>query len=107
MTVKIAIVIYSMYGHIAALAETEKKGILSSVPDAEVTIFQVPETLSDDILAKMGAPPKKEYPIITPEKLAKHDAFLFGLNTRFGNVYSNEVLFGQHWSFMDYWWLGR
>lgn len=86
MTVKIAIVIYSMYGHIASLAETEKKGILSSVPDAEVTIFQVPETLSDDILAKMGAPPKKDYPIITPGKLAEHDAFLFGLNTRFGNI---------------------
>ena len=86
MTVKIAIVIYSMYGHIATLAETEKKGILSSVPDSEVTIFQVPETLPQEVLTKMGAPPKKDYPIITTEILAQHDAFLFGFNTRFGNV---------------------
>ncbi|SGZ38286.1 related to Protoplast secreted protein 2 [Hanseniaspora guilliermondii] len=86
MTIKIAIIIYSMYGHIATLAETEKKGILSSVPDAEVTIFQVAETLSPEVLEKMGAPPKKDYPIATPDTLVEHDAFLFGFNTRFGNI---------------------
>lgn len=85
MTVKIAIIIYSMYGHIATLAEAEKKGIESGNPSAEVTIYQVPETLSDDILAKMGAPPKKNYPIITAAELPKFDGFLFGLATRFGN----------------------
>ncbi|OBA28415.1 flavo protein WrbA [Hanseniaspora valbyensis NRRL Y-1626] len=85
MTVKIAIIIYSMYGHIATLAEAEKKGIEQGNPDAEVTIFQVPETLPDNVLTLMHAPPKKDYPIITAAELPKFDGFLFGLATRFGN----------------------
>ena len=33
----------------------------------------------------MHAPPKPDYPIITPDILATYDAFLFGIPTRFGN----------------------
>jgi len=33
----------------------------------------------------MRAPPKPDYPIITPDILATYDAFLFGIPTRFGN----------------------
>jgi len=33
----------------------------------------------------MRAPPKPDYPIITPEILATYDAFLFGIPTRYGN----------------------
>ncbi|XBW38443.1 hypothetical protein QEN19_004031 [Hanseniaspora menglaensis] len=86
MAIKIAIIIYSMYGHIATLAEAEKRGIEESSPDAEVTIFQVQETLSDEILAKMHAPQKKDYPIIQAADLPTFDGFLFGFATRFGNV---------------------
>lgn len=46
----------------------------------------MPETLSDDILAKMHAPQKKGFPIANRETLTKYDAFLFGIPTRFGNM---------------------
>lgn len=43
----IAIIIYSMYGHIEALAQSVKKGIESAGHKA--TIYQVKETLSDEV----------------------------------------------------------
>ncbi|KAJ7921521.1 NADH-quinone oxidoreductase [Mycena leptocephala] len=69
---KIAIVIYSMYGHITKMAESVKAGIEEAGGNAEV-------------LAKMYAPAKPTYPIITPDELAKYDAFLMGVPTRLGN----------------------
>jgi NAD(P)H dehydrogenase (quinone) len=80
---KVAIVIYSMYGHVAKLAEAEKAGIESA--GGTVEIFQIPETLPDEVLAKMHAPPKPGYPIIDAAKLATFDAFLIGIPTRYGN----------------------
>ncbi|ODV92661.1 hypothetical protein CANCADRAFT_90559 [Tortispora caseinolytica NRRL Y-17796] len=80
--VKIAIIYYSTYGHIAKLAEAEKAGIEAAGGTAD--IFQVPETLSDEILAKMHAPPKADYPIATNETLTSYDAFIFGIPTRYG-----------------------
>jgi multimeric flavodoxin WrbA len=82
MAPRVAIIIYSMYGHVATLAEAEKVGIEKAGGTA--TIYQVPETLSTEILAKMHAPPKKDYPIATNETLTSHDAFLFGIPTRYG-----------------------
>jgi len=82
-TPKIAIVIYTMYGHVASLAESIKAGVESAGGD--VTIYQVPETLSEEVLKLMHAPPKPDYPIITPAIFATYDAFLFGIPTRFGN----------------------
>jgi len=49
-------------------------------------IFRVPETLPEDVLGSLHAPPKPDYPIITPEILATYDAFLFGIPTRYANV---------------------
>ncbi|KAF8198505.1 flavoprotein-like protein [Pholiota molesta] len=80
---KVGIVIYSMYGHVAKLAEAEKAGIEKA--GGQVTIYQVAETLPQEILTKMHAPPKPEYPLITPEILAGLDAFLIGIPTRYGN----------------------
>ncbi|KAF8911436.1 flavoprotein-like protein [Gymnopilus junonius] len=51
MAPKVAIIIYSMYGHVAKLAEAEKAGIEKAGGKAE--IYQVAETLSEDILAKI------------------------------------------------------
>ncbi|RXW14851.1 hypothetical protein EST38_g11000 [Candolleomyces aberdarensis] len=80
---KVAIVIYSLYGHIAKLAEAEKAGIEKAGGKAD--IYQVPETLSQEILTKMHAPPKPDYPLITVDILPTYDAFLFGIPTRYGN----------------------
>jgi NAD(P)H dehydrogenase (quinone) len=46
----------------------------------------VPETLPEEVLQKMHAPAKPDYPIITPEILATYDAFLLGIPTRYGNA---------------------
>jgi len=80
---KVAIVFYSMYGHITKMAESIKAGVESAGGTA--TIYQVPETLPEEVLAKMYAPAKSDYPIITLDILKTYDAFLFGVPTRYGN----------------------
>lgn len=48
-------------------------------------LLRIPETLSTDVLGKMKVPPKPKYPIFQVADLAKHDAFIFGIPTRYGN----------------------
>lgn len=50
------------------------------------SICRVPETLPQDVLTKMHAPPKDaSIPIISASILATYDAFLIGIPTRYGN----------------------
>jgi len=83
MAAKVYIVYYSMYGHVAKLAQEIHKGA-SSVGGVEAKLFQVPETLPAEVLGKMGAPPKTEVPTITPSELTEADGIIFGFPTRFG-----------------------
>ena len=83
---KIAIIHYSMYGHVAKMSESIKKGVLAADPDIQCDIYQIPETLPDDVLAKMYAPPKGDYPVITKDMLPDYDGFLFGVSGRYGMV---------------------
>lgn len=82
MAPKIAIIYYSTYGHVRTLAKAVQQGVKAAGGYADV--FQVPETLSDEVLTKMHAPSKSDDPIITPADLPKYDGFLFGVPTRFG-----------------------
>jgi len=86
MAPKIAIVFYSLYGHIKTLAEAEKKGIEAAGGSA--TIYQLPETLPQEVLTKMHAPPKDSSikTLSDPTELTQYDAFLFGIPTRYGNM---------------------
>jgi len=93
MPAKIAIIQYSLYGHITTLSEAIAKGIRAT--GAVCDIFQDPELLNDEILAKMHAPPKPDYPIMTAEKMKEYDGFLFGLSGRYGTFPA------QTKSFMD------
>ena len=80
---KIAIVYYSMYGHVRTLALAEKEGLEAA--GCEVTLLKVPETLSDEVLGKMGAPGVgKTDEEASAATLADYDGFLFGLSARFG-----------------------
>nr|VDC86990.1 unnamed protein product [Brassica rapa] len=83
MATKVYIVYYSMYGHVEKLAEEIRKGA-ASVEGVEAKLWQVPETLPEEALSKMSAPPKSESPIITPNDLTEADGFVFGFPTRFG-----------------------
>jgi len=86
---KVLIAYYSMYGHIQAMVQAAAEGA-SSVKGAEVTIKRVPETLSAEVLGKMGALEAQKaqaaVPVCTPEDLAAADAVIFATPTRFGNM---------------------
>ncbi|KAF1812388.1 flavo protein WrbA [Eremomyces bilateralis CBS 781.70] len=107
MAPRIAIVYYSMYGHIAKLALAEKKGIEAAGGTAD--LFQVPETLPEEILTKMHAPPKDpSIPVLSkPADLEGYDAFLFGIPTRYGNFPAQWKAFwdstGGQWASGAFW----
>jgi NAD(P)H dehydrogenase (quinone) len=86
---KMLIIYYSAYGHIRTMAEAAAAAALE-VPGVEVVLRRVSETLSDDILGKMGAleasKAQTAVPVVTIEELAEADAVLFGTPTRFGNM---------------------
>ncbi|KAL2127319.1 hypothetical protein VTI74DRAFT_10932 [Chaetomium olivicolor] len=102
MAPKIAIVYYSMYGHIRQLAEAEKKGIEKA--GGTVDLYQVPETLPQEVLDKMHAPAKPtDVPILNdPSVLEQYDAFLLGVPTRYGNFPAQWKAFwdktGKQWA---------
>lgn len=80
---KVAIIYYSTWGHLAGFSEQIKKGVEEAGGKAD--IFQIEETLPSEVLEKMYAAPKPEYPIATVDTLKEYDAFLFGISTRYGN----------------------
>jgi NAD(P)H dehydrogenase (quinone) len=102
---KVLIVYYSMYGHIHRMTEAVAEGV-KEVKGAEAVIRRVPETLSDDILKKMGAFDAQKamtnIPICTVDELASADAIIFGTPTRFGNMCGQMRQFldatGQLWA---------
>jgi len=102
MAPKIAIIYYSTWGHVRKLADAEKKGIESA--GGTVTLYQIAETLSDEVLAKMHAPPKDSsiQVLNDPTELLQYDAFLFGIPTRYGNFPAQWKTFwdktGQIWA---------
>lgn len=69
----------------------------SSVEGAEVSIKRVPETLSEDLLSRIGAlEAQKSFehiPVCTVEELTDYDAIIFGTPTRFGNMASQMKAF--------------
>ena len=86
---KILIVYYSTYGHVHQMAEAVAEGV-KQVDDAEAVMRRVPETLSEEILEKMGAVDAQKaishVPICAVDELASADAVIFGTPTRFGNM---------------------
>lgn len=86
---KALVVFYSMYGHVYKLAEAISEGA-GEIEGTEVALRRVPETLSKEILQKMGAiEPQKAFshiPVCTVDELAEADAIFFGTPTRFGNM---------------------
>ena len=67
-----------------ALAEAEVEGIKEAGGTCD--LFQVPETLPNEVLEKMHARPQDESVKVLhdPGQLEEYDAFLFGIPTRFG-----------------------
>ncbi|KAG2220272.1 hypothetical protein INT45_009887 [Circinella minor] len=78
------IVIYTLYHHIYKLAVEVQKGLEAN--GVKTKIYQVPETLTEEILEKMHAPPKPDLPTISVEELTEPDGIIFGIPTRFGTM---------------------
>lgn len=91
--VKIAVVVYSTYGHVLALAQSEIEGLRAA--GAEVELYQFPSEEPNDASAK------ENLLVITPEILATYDGFLFGIPSRFGtHPYAFKAFFdstGAQW----------
>jgi len=99
---RVCIVYYSMYGHIKKLADRIAGSARASGVDVDV--FQAEETLPNEALEKMGAPPKPSDPVMDKAavgKLADYDGFMFGVPTRFGMMSAQMKAFwdmtGGHW----------
>ena len=101
---KVLVVYYSLYGHVHRMAEAVAAGI-REVDGAEAVLRRVPETLTTEILEKMGAiEAQKSFshiPVCTLDELAEADAIIFGTPTRFGNMCGQMRQFldatGQLW----------
>jgi NAD(P)H dehydrogenase (quinone) len=86
---KTLVVYYSLYGHVHQMAEAVAAGA-GEVGGSQVEMRRAPETLSQEVLAKMGAlEAQKSFshvPVCTVDELSAADAILFGTPTRFGNM---------------------
>ena len=85
----ILVVFYSTYGHVFRMAEAIAEGA-KQVEGANVQLKRVQETLSTEVLEKMGAIEAQkifeDIPIVTLQDLEWADAIIFGTPTRFGNM---------------------
>jgi len=85
----VLIVEYSLYGHIYKMAEAVAEGV-REVSGCKAVIKRVPETLSDEVLGKMGAIEAQKkmahIPVASVDDLAAADAIIFGAPTRFGSM---------------------
>lgn len=95
---KINVIFHSLYGHIYSMAEAVADGA-RQVSGAEVSLFQVPETLSPELLARVGATEAKKrfahIPTATMDTLSEADGIIFGTPTRYG------MMTAQMRSFLD------
>jgi NAD(P)H dehydrogenase (quinone) len=87
MPVKVQVIFYSTYGHVFRLAEAIAQGA-REIGEVEVEVLQVAETLSEEILGKMGAVEARKafahVPVADPKRLAEADAIVLGSPTRYG-----------------------
>lgn len=102
---KVLVVYYSLFGHVYALAQAAAEGA-RSVEGVEAVLRRVPETLSPEVLEKMGAVEAQKLqakvPLCSVAELGEVDAVIFGTPTRFGNMCGQMRQFldatGQLWA---------
>jgi NAD(P)H dehydrogenase (quinone) len=105
MPTRIQVIFYSMYGHIHKMAEAVAEGA-RTVDGTEVELLQIQETMSQEVLTKMGAVDAKKsfahVPLANPAHLVDADAVILGTPTRFGNYPAQVGAFldytGGHWA---------
>ncbi|KAF8331595.1 flavoprotein-like protein [Amanita rubescens] len=83
---RVAVIFYSIHGHVLKLARAEIEGIRQA--GGHANLFQIAETLPPNALLKMGAIRDQwsDVPFIEPHEMVNYDALLFGVPTRYGNM---------------------
>ncbi|REK18844.1 MAG: NAD(P)H:quinone oxidoreductase [Planctomycetota bacterium] len=105
MSVNVQVIFYSAYGHVYRLAEAIVEGA-AEVKGVQAELYQVRETLSDELLEKIGAAEaRKAFAHVKqadPQQLADADAIVLGSPTRYGSATSQMQAFldatGGLWS---------
>ncbi|KFZ18946.1 hypothetical protein V501_00914 [Pseudogymnoascus sp. VKM F-4519 (FW-2642)] len=91
---------------IAASQAADKKTCIEAA-GGSAEIFQIAETLPEEVLKAMYAPAKSSYPVIEPEQLTQYDGVLLGIPTRYGNFPAQWKAFwdksGGVWQSGGYW----
>ena len=86
---KLLVLFYSTYGHVYRLAQAVAEGA-GEIPNVDVMVRRVPETLSPDIVQLMGATDAQkafaDVPVAIVDDLMEPGAIIFGTPTRFGNM---------------------
>ncbi len=86
---KTLILIHSLWGHIYRMAQAVAEGA-KEIEGMDVEIKRVPETLSPEIIAMMGATEAQKamehIPVANLDDLEEADGIIFGTGTRFGNM---------------------
>lgn len=101
---KILIVFHSTYGHMYKMVQAAAEGARRA--GAEVEIKRVPELLSDEVIAAMGATEAQkqfaDVAVATGDDLEQADGIIFGVPTRFGNMVGQMRMFldstGPQWA---------
>jgi len=88
---KILILYYSSYGHVQEMAEAVAEGARSAL--AQVDIRRVPELVPEEVARKSGYRLDQPHPVAQVDDLARYDAIIVGVGTRFGRMASQMANF--------------
>ncbi len=89
--VKVLVLYYSSYGHLATMAEAVGDGARAGGGD--VTIRRVAETIPADVAARSGFRTDDRHAVATVDELADYDAIIVGCPTRYGRMSSQMAVF--------------
>ena len=90
---RLLVLYYSAYGHIETMANAVAEGAREG--GASVDIKRVPELVPEDVAKKSYFKVDQKAPIAKIEDLAKYDAIVVGVGTRFGPLASQNGQFSR------------
>jgi NAD(P)H dehydrogenase (quinone) len=89
---KVLVLYHSTYGHIERMAQAVAEGA-RQVPDTEVAIKRVPETVPESVARQAGYKLDQPAPVATVDELPDYDAIILGTGTRYGRLPAQVAAF--------------
>lgn len=98
MPARVQVIFHSIYGHVYKLAEAVAEGARGA--GADVQLLRVEETMSAEVLDRMGATEAQKafahVPVADPKRLPEADAIILGTPTRYGAATAQMRAFLDH-----------